>query len=110
MQLFPLISAKELLWTFNDTFVARHPGDARKNSAFVRNTVAIQSGYDPSRASIKFYWRSGRRGPSEIFPSQGHGGLTEAGKRTNQTAVQSFTMRELKPACNPTLAVPAFSK
>jgi hypothetical protein len=56
---------------FNDTFVARHPGDDRPHAAFLHNTVAIQSGYDPSLATIKFYWRNRRRGPSEIFPSEG---------------------------------------
>jgi Domain of unknown function (DUF4185) len=61
-----------VLWMFNDTFVARKSGDTRRNAAFVRNTVAIQSGYDPSHATIKFYWRTSRSGPSEIFPSEGH--------------------------------------
>ncbi len=37
------------------------------NAAFVRNTVAIQNGYDPSHAFIKFYWRTGKDGPYEIF-------------------------------------------
>jgi hypothetical protein len=60
-----------VLWLFNDSFVARKPGDNRRNAAFVHNTVAIQSGYDPSRATLKFYWRTGRDGPSEIFPSEG---------------------------------------
>jgi len=60
-----------VLWMFNDTFVARHPGDDRPHAAFLHNTVAIQTGYDPSRATIKFYWRTSRNGPSEIFPSGG---------------------------------------
>src|SRR5208282_6632981 len=29
-----------VLWMFNDTFVARKPGEDRSHSAFVRNTVA----------------------------------------------------------------------
>ena len=60
-----------VLWMFSDTFVARKPGDPRSKAAFVHNTVAIQSGYDPSRATIRFYWRTRRGEPSEIFPSQG---------------------------------------
>jgi len=60
-----------VLWIFNDTFVARKPGDSRSNAAFVRNTVAIQTGYDPSRANIKFYWRTKGGRPSEIFPLKG---------------------------------------
>lgn len=58
-----------VLWLFGDTFVARRIGDSRKQAAFVRNTVAIQTGYDPSRADIRFYWRGGASW--EIFPSEG---------------------------------------
>lgn len=60
-----------VLWLFGDTFVARKPGDSRANAAFVRNTVAVQTGYDPSHASMKFYWRTREAQPSEIFPSEG---------------------------------------
>ncbi len=60
-----------VLWMFGDTFVARKPGDDRRHAAFVRNTVAIQSGYDPSHAAIKFYWNTRGGTPSEIFPSEG---------------------------------------
>jgi hypothetical protein len=60
-----------VLWTFGDTFVARNPGESRAKAAFVRNTVAIQSGHDPAHAALKFYWRTGSGGPAEIFPSQG---------------------------------------
>ena len=59
-----------VLWMFGDTFIARKPGDTRTTAAFVHNTVAIQDGYDPSRASIKFYWRTGNNGPTEMFPSE----------------------------------------
>jgi len=58
-----------VLWLFNDTFVAQRPGNTRRQAAFVRNTVAIETGYDPSHASIRFYWRTRQGGPSEIFPS-----------------------------------------
>ncbi len=59
-----------VLWSFGDTLVARKPGDGRKNAAFVRNTVAIMTGYDPVTAQMKFYWRKGSR--MEIFPSEGN--------------------------------------
>ena len=60
-----------VLWMFGDTFVARKSGDTRKTAAFVRNTIAMQIGYDPSHASIKFYWRSRNGVASEMFPSEG---------------------------------------
>ena len=40
-----------VLWAFSDSFVARRPGADRPHSAFIHNTVAIQSGYDPSQAT-----------------------------------------------------------
>jgi uncharacterized protein DUF4185 len=64
------LSNHRVLWLFSDTFVAHHPGEDRKHAAFLHNTVAIQSGYDPSQASIRFYWRHAKQGPSEIFPSE----------------------------------------
>jgi len=60
-----------VLWMFGDSFIAENPGATRRQSAFVRNSVAIQTGYDPSQAAIKFY--SGRRTgtPSDFAQSQG---------------------------------------
>lgn len=63
------LGKNRVLWLFGDTFVARRSGDSRKQSAFVRNTVAIQTGYDPSHADMKFYWHNGRAW--EIFASEG---------------------------------------
>src|ERR1039458_3037663 len=52
-----------VLWIFSHTFVARKARDDRRHAAFVHNTVAIQIGYDPSQASIKFYWRTRKGEP-----------------------------------------------
>lgn len=65
------LGSDRVLWLFGDTFVARKPGDARRRAAFVHNTVAIQTGYDPSHASMKFYWRTTKGAPAEIFESEG---------------------------------------
>ena len=59
-----------VLWSFGDTLVVKKAGDTRKMAAFVHNTVAIETGYDPSAAQMKYYWR--RWGSHmEIFPSDG---------------------------------------
>ncbi len=60
-----------VLWMFSDSFVARKPGDDRRHAVFLHNTIAIQNGYDPSHATIKFYWRTKNSEPSEIFPTEG---------------------------------------
>jgi hypothetical protein len=63
------LGGNRVLWLFGDTFVARKEGQSRRQAAFVRNTVGIQTGHDPSQATMKFYWSGGRRW--EIFPSEG---------------------------------------
>ena len=63
------LGSGRVLWLFGDTYVARKPDSGRRNAAFVRNTVGIETGYDPSRAQMKFYWRTGGR--MEIFPNEG---------------------------------------
>jgi hypothetical protein len=60
------------LWLFGDTFVAKTPNDVRTESEMVRNTVAVQSGADPTRARIEFAWRTDPDGsPASFFAEQG---------------------------------------
>ncbi len=61
-----------VLWLFGDSFIASAPGQTRKQAAFVHNSVAIQPGYDPSHASIRFY--TGRKadgGAASYFAEDG---------------------------------------
>jgi hypothetical protein len=66
-----------VLWLFADTFVStRKQGwprvlPARRTAAMIRNSVGIQSGYDPSTAWIEFYWRTERGKPRSFFPEEG---------------------------------------
>lgn len=48
---------ERVLWLFGDTFVARALDDPHANAAFLRNTIALQTGRDPARAYIRHYWR-----------------------------------------------------
>jgi len=59
------------LWLFGDTFISRTFLNTRRLSTMIRNSVAIQSGYDPSTASIEFYWRTEKRAPASFFPEDG---------------------------------------
>jgi len=43
-----------ILWLFNDTLVATTPRHLRSRTRFVRNTVAIERGNDPTDASMRF--------------------------------------------------------
>jgi len=60
-----------VLWLFADSFVALTAAGSRHESTMVRNTIAIQQGYDPSRASIKFYWRTEDGKPASFFRENG---------------------------------------
>lgn len=58
-----------ILWLFGDSFVARDAGRDRRNSALVRNTIAIQQGRAPERATLSFCWRTGPDGePAPFMP------------------------------------------
>jgi hypothetical protein len=60
----------KVLWLFADTFVATTPAHVRHESKMIRNSVAIEQGYDPSRATMKFYWHASGETPKSFFPEQ----------------------------------------
>jgi hypothetical protein len=60
-----------VLWMFGDSFVATRAGATRRQSAFVRNSIAIQMGYDPLHATIKFYSAMRQGKPVDFAPSTG---------------------------------------
>lgn len=46
-----------VLWLFGDSFIANDPSNPeRADSKMVRNSIAVQTGYDPSNAFMQFYW------------------------------------------------------
>lgn len=59
---------ERVLWLFGDSFIALTPERRRSASWMVRNSVAIQTGYDPARAYMQFYYRWQERHPASFFP------------------------------------------
>jgi hypothetical protein len=57
-----------VLWLFGDTFIAATEKKIRSESVMIRNSVGIQTGYDPSAASMQFYWRTQEEDPHSFFP------------------------------------------
>jgi hypothetical protein len=57
-----------VLWLFADSFVRLRPGRGRQGSRMVRNSLAIQHGYDPARATLRFYWGGEAGEPASFFP------------------------------------------
>lgn len=58
---------ERVLWLFGDSFVAPDGQRDRRSSTMVRNTIAVQRGRDPSRATIAFHWRTGDDGKPAAF-------------------------------------------
>lgn len=57
------------LWLFADTWIDPSGDRSRRSATLIRNSIAIQSGYDPAAADIDFYWRAGAQGaPGAFFP------------------------------------------
>ena len=60
-----------LLWLFGDSWIDPSGSGLRQNGYMVSNSVAIQSGTDPSTAAIAFYWGSTADGrPTAMFPDR----------------------------------------
>ncbi|MBU2676815.1 MAG: DUF4185 domain-containing protein [Gammaproteobacteria bacterium] len=60
------------LWLFGDTWVDPSGRHTRQNAHMIRNSVAIQTGADPSNATIKFYWQADASDvPKAFFAQQG---------------------------------------
>jgi len=62
-----------VLWLFSDSFIATDSLFSRKRSKFVRNSIAIQQGYDLKTASLQFYWNRSGKDPKDFFGQPGKG-------------------------------------
>ena len=60
-----------VLWLFGDTFISTSKRNVRRRSTMIRNSVGVQSGYDPSSAAMTFYWRTEDGELGSFFPEDG---------------------------------------
>ncbi len=59
------------LWLFGDTWVDPTGRHMRQGARMIRNSVAIQTGSDPSRSDLTFYWRDTPQGePAPFFADE----------------------------------------
>ncbi len=59
------------LWLFSDTWIDAAGQGTRKGARMVSNSVAIQTGTDPTTADISFYWGKDAAGnPDAVFPDR----------------------------------------
>jgi hypothetical protein len=62
-----------VLWLFGDSSVGRDPRRPAKNAYFLRNTVALQTGLDPSSAFLRYYWGLDGDEPGSFLAEPGDG-------------------------------------
>lgn len=60
-----------VLWLFGDSFIATTPEHRRAHSKMVRNSVALQTGRDPSSAFMQFYYPQKNADPQSFAPEEG---------------------------------------
>src|SRR5688572_5745443 len=62
-----------VLWLFGDTFVSTSPMRTRSLSRMVKNSVAVQTGHDPSSATMQFFFGGDVEGgePRAFFGDDG---------------------------------------
>jgi hypothetical protein len=65
------LGSGRVLWLFGDSFIAKSSARSRGDAWFVRNSVAIENGYDPTSATIAFAWQTSSTGASSFFPESG---------------------------------------
>lgn len=58
-------------WFFGDSFVAPTNAGQRRGTTMVRNSVGLQTGYDPTRAAFKTYWREVDGKPKSFIADEG---------------------------------------
>ena len=66
------LGEERTLWLFGDSWIDTTGRHLRRGARMIRNSVAIQHGMDPSRASLTFCWRKAADGsPASFFTEQG---------------------------------------
>jgi hypothetical protein len=55
------------LWLFGDTWIDPSGQRARKNARMISNSLAIQTGTDPSNATIEYFWGTTADNHAEAF-------------------------------------------
>lgn len=61
----------KILWLFSDTFIDPQASGKRNNSRMIRNSIAIQEGYNLEDAKITFYHKEKQNKPKSFFEIPG---------------------------------------
>jgi hypothetical protein len=61
----------KVVWLFSDGFICSDSSQSRTTSTMIRNSIAIQDGYDLKTASINYYWDQSNKKPQAFFHRPG---------------------------------------
>jgi hypothetical protein len=90
------------LWLFGDTYLAKDLSRSRDNSYFLRNTVGVQTGRDPSHALCAFYWGvDANGGPRSFIDQDGSDWFWPQGGARIGSVLLLFWSRVRTPADDP---------
>ncbi len=65
------LGARKSLWLFGDSFISTKGSPSRRSAVMVRNSIALQSGRNPAKASMRFAWKTADGIPASFFPEEG---------------------------------------
>lgn len=65
------LGARKSLWLFGDSFICTKGSPSRRDAVMVRNSIAVQSGRNPVKASMRFAWKTTDGIPASFFPEEG---------------------------------------
>ncbi len=57
-------------WLFGDSFIATSAAHTRSQSHMARNTIAVETGLDPTTATMQFAWGDAAGTPASFFPER----------------------------------------
>lgn len=65
------LGENRVLWLFGDSFIDLSGSGARAASVLARNSIAVQTGYDPAAAAMQFAWKMKDGQPAAFFDKRG---------------------------------------
>jgi len=87
------LGTRKILWLFGDSFIGTKGSPSRRDAGMVRNSIAIQTGRDPSRATMKFFWKTKDGTPASFFAEEGKEWFWPGSGTLNRGTLVIFLMR-----------------
>lgn len=60
----------KVIWLFSDTFIGSDSSMSRKNAKIIRNSIAVQNGYNPFTSDLTFFWKKSANVADDFFKAK----------------------------------------